>query len=98
MFLQQQDVRLEGVRKVIEDVDNMVNSGTELTKAFGRLKLKALQDNWGRFQTANEEAVVDRSKLPEAYFGKITDCDSHVERVSLQLEVPIRQQHQGMMT
>lgn len=56
-FLQQQDVRLEGVRKVIEDVETAMNGGAEPTTAYCRLKLKALQDSWGRFQTSNEERL-----------------------------------------
>lgn len=83
---QKQNVRFEAVRKIIEDVDIITNSGTSPSKPYSRMKIKALNDNWQRIQMADEEFESDWSNLPAEYLEKMIDYENEVERIILHLE------------
>lgn len=87
--IQQQDIRLEAVRKIIEDIDDYITSERTPARAYSKLKLKAINEYWLRVQQHDENFEGNRSGLKITYATKLTEYERDMERICLYLEMQL---------
>lgn len=86
LHLQQQDVRFEGLRRALEDVQSKLVLGDRLQPVYAKMKLRTINDAWERLQVADEEVEFSRQELPQEYLMKLIGFDSEVEMIVFTLE------------
>lgn len=86
IHLQQQEVGLETIRKVIEQIDYYISSDDTLARAYCRIKLKSIQEYWTRIQQADENFEGNRATLTADYLQKLNEYEEEVDRMCISLE------------
>lgn len=89
ILIQQQGVRFEVIRRIIEDVKTTMQGDQAPVKAYCRMKLKMIQDGWARIQCADEGFEEDRATLPKNYSVKMVEYEQDVELICLYLETEL---------
>lgn len=91
IHLQQQDVRFDAVRRIMEDVEAFIVAEERPTKAYCRLKLDQLKKSWERIQNADEDFAENRQLLPATYNTKMVEYEEQLNTVYLFLETQLDQ-------